>query len=193
MKLSHKEIKTHLALVDNSGTDNTVLALALELARNIDPDYEWGEVHIDHKEKAAIVEAIEVAQGYPTVERLLWLVESANLLAKIESPAWYGVKRGLVEMVYDLDPAAITKDKQSWGYDCYSLYHKAVGVISIHDPHGELSHLDVGASAFTWSGVRRQSWALQSLMCDRTKKAVAYLSAPHKQCTRADEIIARFA
>ena len=106
-------------------------------------------------------------------ERAILLLEAVNLMAKRIDSKYYVLKVDLAWAIMvvksDFTSVRVWQDGE-----LFYFYSRNVGVVSIHDPFGQVSFfasefsLDEEFSIFNWSGVYRQSSAWENLK-DRAK------------------------
>lgn len=89
-------------------------------------------------------------------EGAVLVAEAVNWAAKM-NPAFYALKPAVFDYAAEQSGVA-----SGWGEDgCFYLYHPKVGVVSAHDPGGEIA--SGGVWPYPYHGVHRQSYAFQQL------------------------------
>ena len=127
-----------------------------------------------------VVGAIDTKPDFNMAPAARWIAvcEACNILAKWECDGFYVGK--VVCAIKALEEGAIG----GWGDDdTFSLFHKGIGTISLHDPFNDLyralpsQYKDLKWS-YPWSRVYRQDKALDTLCCPKLRKRFALMTHP---------------
>jgi hypothetical protein len=117
------------------------------------------ETPVEQAERWLREDGVQLDKTLPYAAWAVLIAEAVNWAAKVIDGEYYDLKPRVVDYV-----SQCVGVRGGWYGGAYYMYHYAVGVVSFHDPHGEITAS--GCWPFPWSGVSRQEHVFECLAGD---------------------------